>query len=230
MAKPLPYLLPGEKFNRLTVVSELPHKRGNNLFVRVRCDCGTELEVSQPVLRNGNTSSCGCLRKEVTRARSLTHGMTGTKVYQMWSDMVQRTTNPKSSSYEFYGARGITISPEWLEFAGFYRDMGDPPTMDHSIDRADSNGNYCKSNCQWATQEEQFNNRRSSVRFLLNGEAKTTKELAEIAGTTVGAMEHRLRTYTPEVAVTLAKNSKKEFFGRDNTPATKYQLYPKESV
>lgn len=228
MGKALPHIRFGEKFGRLTVISEFPYKRGNNLFVSVLCDCGVKLDVQQPSLRSGNTSSCGCLRKETTRARSVTHGMTGTKVYQMWLDMLQRVTNPNCSSYKFYGGRGITMDSLWFNFSNFYTDMGDPPTKDHSLDRADSNGNYCKENCRWATQEEQFNNRRSSVRFILHGESKTTKELADIAGITVDAMVHRLKRYTPEVAIKLERNSKKEFFKGGNTPAVKHKLYPKE--
>ena len=34
-----------------------------------------------------------------------------------------------------------------------------------SIDRIDNNGNYCKENCRWSTQEVQFRNKRNNLTF-----------------------------------------------------------------
>ena len=40
--------------------------------------------------------------------------------------------------------------------------MGDKPTLKHSIDRKDVDGNYILDNCRWATSKEQNNNKRNS--------------------------------------------------------------------
>lgn len=74
--------------------------------------------------------------------------------------MNQRCNNPKHSNYEYYGGRGITVCEEWEIFESFYSDMGRKP-RGLTLDRIDNDGNYCKANCRWATEEEQKANRRS---------------------------------------------------------------------
>ena len=64
-------LKPGDKINRLTVVklSHIgSHYRAYYIF---RCDCGTEKVILGSGVASGNTKSCGCLSKEVKRARRL---------------------------------------------------------------------------------------------------------------------------------------------------------------
>jgi hypothetical protein len=89
--------------------------------------------------------------------------------YESWHRMKQRCLNPNSPDYKYYGERGITIDSAWMRFDGFFADMGECP-IGLTLERIDNDGNYCKSNCKWATRTEQQHNRRGSklTRTMVN--------------------------------------------------------------
>ena len=84
------------------------------------------------------------------------------KAYNAWYQMIQRCTNPESSSFDRYGARGIKVCDRWMDFDKFYEDMGASNGL--TLDRRDNDGDYCKSNCRWATRAvQQRNNSRTRL-------------------------------------------------------------------
>jgi hypothetical protein len=101
--------------------------------------------------------------------------------------------NKKHKHYHGYGGRGITICTEWLLFENFYRDMGDKPSKDHTLDRKDNDGPYCKDNCRWATQKQQMNNTRSVRKLTHNGITHTVAEWAELLNMPPETLRTRLR-------------------------------------
>lgn len=62
----------GKEFGRLKVIRqmEVSTKSDRQAWYLCRCQCGSEIVVRGTSLRNGTTSSCGCLRKEITRERN----------------------------------------------------------------------------------------------------------------------------------------------------------------
>ena len=74
--------------------------------------------------------------------------------------MFHRCNNPKRKDFKHYGGRGIKVCDEWKSFNKFIEDMY--PTFQEglTLDRIDNDGNYEKSNCQWANQSLQTSKTR----------------------------------------------------------------------
>jgi hypothetical protein len=97
------------------------------------------------------------------------------------------TANPR------YGGRGITYDPRWNNFIEFYKDMGDPPTDKHTLDRKDGNLNYCKTNCRWATMKQQQNNRSTNHNLTYLGKTMSIAAWSEEIGINRATINSRLK-------------------------------------
>lgn len=158
--------LTGQKFGRLTVVGF--YRGGRKSFWYCECSCGKIKIIRGDGLRGGHTKSCGCLAVEASIAnatkwgeKNKTHGMTKTPEWRSWQSMKTRCYNKNHVHWKHYGGRGIKICRSWKNsFEEFYKDMGARPSLKHSIDRINFNGNYEPKNCKWSTASEQARNRR----------------------------------------------------------------------
>lgn len=163
--------LVGQKFGRLIILS------AENRKFKVICDCGKEKTVFAQDVYLGKTQSCGCLAIE----KNTKHGLTKKNInkieksmYKIYASMKQRCLNKKTKGYENYGARGIKICERWINsFENFYNDMGLRPSLKHSIDRIDNDGDYTPENCKWALHEEQMQHTTKTVEVTINGETKS---------------------------------------------------------
>jgi len=213
------FIKPGDRFGMLTVISEESRKEKGvtRRYVKVRCDCGNELEVIGGNLFKGNhTTSCGCYARKVRSELSTTHGHSrrdgGNKnrTYRCWEAMKQRCFNPNNDDYWNYGQRGITVCERWKNsFENFLADMGECPA-DRYIDRIDNDKGYEPSNCRWADALQQVYNRRCTKRVEYEGKMYTLRELSNMTGFSYDLLDHRLTIgFTVKEAVETPKGKRR---------------------
>ena len=116
--------LTGMKYGRLTVV-EFDRLQNHKTYWKCVCDCGLTVIATGNNLRSGNTSSCGCLRRETTRQRGIANTKHGeshsnrTRLYSIWCGMRQRCENPNRTAYKLYGGKGVSVCDEWKDYQKF---------------------------------------------------------------------------------------------------------------
>lgn len=148
----------GDRFGRLRVTGD-PF-RDKVWKVEVTCDCGNVKYVVLYSLTSGLTQSCGCLRRERLAAANTKHGLTGTRLHDMWRNMKSRCSpDGKREKNRVYREKGITVCRAWHRFEAFrdwalangYRD-------DLEIDRINGSKGYTPSNCRFVSEVVQSRN------------------------------------------------------------------------
>ena len=125
-------------------------------FALYECvECKQPFKANIYYMNANRIKNCGC--KILSRAED---GMSKHRLYKTWQMLFHRCYNPKRKDYKHYGERGIKVCDEWKSFNKFIEDMY--PTFQEglTLDRIDVNGNYEKSNCQWANQSIQTSKTR----------------------------------------------------------------------
>jgi hypothetical protein len=176
----------GQVFGTRTVLG-LNRTDSRSSYWDVQCSCGAVSVVSRSCIQA--TSTCRSCASSKTNKR---HGMSNTPLHRTWSAMIQRCTNPNTREYVRYGGRGISICEDWLVFENFMRDMGERPDGT-SIDRIDNDGNYEPSNCRWATQKTQTNNRSVTRMITANSQTLPLTEWSALIGVKPITLEKRVK-------------------------------------
>ena len=107
-----------------------------------------------------------------------------TRLKNIFKCMRTRCYNTKVDNYIYYGAKGVKICDEWLNDrdAFIIWSVNHGYEDDLSIDRIDSDGDYCPQNCKWVTKSKNSSNAASveiDKEILIRVSDATIKQSAE---------------------------------------------------
>lgn len=184
----------GERFDMLVVIDDSGKRSPNkSILWKCRCDCGGWSLRTSADLHRITHMNCGCVKPPANV--TVKHGHTNSPTYVSWLAMKKRCLYEKHPAYHNYGGRGIKVCRRWLGdsgFENFLADMGERPDGT-TLERRDSNGNYTKGNCRWATRTAQANNTRANRMLRMGGRTKTASMWAREYGLNVAVIYERLK-------------------------------------
>jgi hypothetical protein len=113
--------LTGQTFGSLTAIRPSHKGENNTLYWVFQCACGKEHiargNIVQHQVKRGvpGSPSCGC----VELANKTRHGFRKAKdthpAYKAYRGLMGRCYNPSVPEYQWYGAVGVTVCPEWKD-------------------------------------------------------------------------------------------------------------------
>lgn len=112
------------------------------------------------------------------------------RLYTIWRG-VKRRANPDTQARN-YRDKEVDMDPRWEDFFVFQKDMGEPPTDEHSIERIDNSLGYWPANCVWALPAQQQNNQDRNFWLEVGGERMTLSQWAEATGVPVALLTNRV--------------------------------------
>jgi len=193
------YNLLNMKFNRLKVIEKIGTNKNKQIEWLCECECGNQIITITAKLISGNTKSCGCLRDEKIKLLNQIHGMSNTRLYQIWKNMKQRCYNNNNPRYKDYGSRGIKICEEWLNNFKLFQEWSISNGYNEylTIDRKNNDGNYEPNNCRWVDWLIQANNKNTNHYIYYNNQTHTIAEWSRIFNVSYRVILKRLAMGKP---------------------------------
>ena len=227
-----PQFFPGDTYGSWTITQENRTLRQ----VHVKCACGFTSIVDGYDLLKQKTKGCkpcSLARQTASKKPKIkkepvsrkTHGCATpgkqTPEYKVWDAINQRCNNPNSPAYINYGARGITLCPEWTGPGGFEKfiaHVGLRPDASKSLDRIDNDKGYTSGNVRWTDRKTQCRNKRNALLITVNGVEKPLAEYAELYDIKYYTVWGRIkRGVDPLLALTLGRNDLMKATRREKT-------------
>lgn len=182
--------LAGRTFGRWTVLAY----DSNQKWI-CRCVCGNQTSVDGASLRHGRSK--GCITCHTATGTRRTHGQSDTRIYRIWTGIIDRCENQNCDAFHRYGARGIVMCPEWRNSFTAFRDWALANGYDDklTIDRRNNDAGYAPENCRWATYAEQNRNCSRNRPVEFRGQIVLICDLAVEVGLPQDILKNRVFRY-----------------------------------
>ena len=192
----------GKKINDWTILSfSGKDKFGQDTYLCV-CKCGKKKNKNIYEILRGHSISCrSCsAKKRKTTYSDIRNEKEYKRLKNIFSHMKQRCYNKNNPKYKTYGGNGIYICEEWMDSKTGFRSFFDWSLkkgykQNLTIDRIDYTREYSPSNCRWATQSEQQNNKSSNIWITYKGTRMTLMQFSKKYNIPYETLSQRINKY-----------------------------------
>jgi len=166
--------------------SSSTEKKRYGVFQCPICQSNTRMSI-QSVKRASKCSKC---RNRNNKIISITHGDTGSRLNNVYKNMLQRVLNTNLPQAKDYIERGITICNSWLDSYETFREwaLSNGYSDELMLDRENNDKGYSPTNCRWVTRTIQNRNKRilmATNNTGFRGVTKTTQNKSFTASISV---------------------------------------------
>ena len=189
----------GEIHGIYTIVDMLDEKDkyGHWIYKGVCNECGFEkFSAYGGFTAKSTTTVCSHLR---SNGEYITYGYKwdNERIGRIFKHMLYRCYNKKSKDYPYYGGKGIEVCEEWRKNPKYFEEwsINNGYTDDLTIDRVDSNKDYCPENCQWIPLDENARRAGKVNWIIIDNNKLTGKQWANRLGLGVNTINKAIREY-----------------------------------
>ena len=95
------------------------------------------------------------------------HGYTGTRLYKIWQQIIDRCYNVNNSAYKWYGKKGIKVYSNWQKSFLEFKNWAEKNNYNNNltIERKNVKKGYFPSNCEWIPFTKQNYNKTNSIKI-----------------------------------------------------------------
>lgn len=119
------------------------------------------------------------------------------RLKQIFNGMMQRCYNSNDVHYGLYGQKGVKICDDWINNPSLFEAWSIKNGYDDSltIDRINSNGDYCPENCRWISLVDNAKYKTTTRLIEVNGEYHTGREWSTIIGYNINLINRYIKLY-----------------------------------
>lgn len=217
----------GEVYGIYTIVGVDREAKGDPKIYKCKCNvCGWTSYFS--LYKIQQTTSCTHTNRN-GGYREYKPFWVNKRLKQIFNGMMQRCYNSNDMHYGLYGQKGVKICDDWINNPSLFEAWSIKNGYDDSltIDRIDSNGDYCPENCRWISCEDNSKYKSTTNIIVVDEESHTGRDWAKVLGFGMNTINTYIRLYGMDDTIEFIRRYRKnpEFAQKRKVGESFFSLY-----
>lgn len=166
----------------------------NHKIYHVKCiKCGWESNLTLHDIKRAKN----CTHKDIFNNYKKRFSWENKTIEKKYNTIKNRCYNKNDDSYKFYGAKGIGICKEWLNYPPSFEKwaLNNGYKDNLTIDRINSNKDYSPENCRWVSAIDNSKYKSTTKIMTVDDISHTGREWAEVLDLGTNVINTMLREY-----------------------------------